>query len=204
MGLQAIQDAIQENTRARIEEVEALADQRVREIIAQAKAEAEQLRAAARAETANQVVKECARLIYRAQLEALRIRSESQAALTDTLLEQLRERLATLRWDPVYPQIIEMLIRDTRRQFHSLVGTDEPAFLAADPRDRELIMSIIGRLGWDVSVEYSLTCWGGLNAWTAGKGIMLANSLESRLGQATPYLRSYFLSLTDEAQEVVA
>jgi vacuolar-type H+-ATPase subunit E/Vma4 len=67
--------------------------------------------------------------------------------------------------------------------------------LEADPRDRQLLDTLLSRMGLCLPISYTLNCWGGLIAASEDGRVVVINTVEARLERATPYLRGYLATL---------
>jgi vacuolar-type H+-ATPase subunit E/Vma4 len=203
MSLHAILEAIRDSGEARVREIEGRAYAQARQITANARLEAESVREQACADTMEPGIRERARHIQRARLEALQIAGEAREALVDAALEQCRGRLAGIRADPAYPEVLRQLIQETlaeleRSQIESSSGGR--ACLEADRRDRALLGRLLDEMGLQLPVSYELECWGGLIAKSEDNRIAVINTMEARLERATPYLRRYLAALFEDEQ----
>ena len=110
MGLHAILEAIRSTGEASVGEIETRAYAQANQILANARLEAERLKEQACAAALEPVSHERARLVHRARLEAMQITGGVRKELIDAALEQVRGRLASLRTDACYPQVMRKLL----------------------------------------------------------------------------------------------
>lgn len=199
MGLQAILERIQAAGDAQVQVIEQEAQARAGAILAQAYIEAEQIEADARAESSAPAGAERARILHRARLDALHILGEVREELVDTASARTRERLASLRSDPSYPEVLRSLAEEALAGLAASEGTDHSR-VQADPRDMALLQSILQGLKIDVPVQYDLNTWGGLIASSADGRVVVTNTLERRLEQAMPFLRRHLAAYFEEEQ----
>jgi vacuolar-type H+-ATPase subunit E/Vma4 len=129
---------------------------------AQARTEAERVRALARVHASSA------------------IRSAREAAFASTLAG-VRARLAGVRETDGYPQLLEALLAESRA---ALPGARE---LRVDPRD----VGLATPLAEGLSVEATLATWGGLEL-AGDDGRTIRNTFEERLGNAELLLRRRF------------
>jgi V/A-type H+-transporting ATPase subunit E len=203
MGLHALLEAIRASGEEQVQEIREQARQEVEEILAKARPQAEDIRERACLSEMEPAIKERARVIHRARLEALRAIGEVRESLVDAALEQTHGRLSGIRGDAVYPQVLRMLLQESLEELESERG--QPAVLGsgratqvrleADPRDRSTLESLLSDVGLALPVSYSLDTWGGLVAKSEDGRVVVINTLESRLERATPYLRRYLAAL---------
>lgn len=127
-----------------------------------ARAEADQIRSLARIDAAA--------LIRNAREQAFQV-----------LLDQLRERLASLRGTSRYPALFRGLVLESRDRLPTA------RVLHIDPRDAALAEQFAAEL--DIGV--TLDCWGGLEL-SDNEGRTVRNTLEERLLNAELLLRRHF------------
>lgn len=198
MSLQAILDAIRTSGEAQLREVEAQAQARADGILAEARVNAQRLQEETRNRVVLQASKESARLLQQARLEVLQIVGNMRERLIDQALEETRKRLACLRSDPVYPEVLRLLTEEALRELGTSLRASEQPQLAADPHDRELLDGILSEMGLGLLVSYELSCQGGVIARSEDGRVMVVNTLEIRLERAIPYLHRHFAALFEE------
>lgn len=187
MSLQAVLDAIRESGAAQVRAIEADAQTQAHEILHAAQTEAIHLREDARLSALAPAARDQFRVAQQAQHQALQIVVGAHEALVDTAIQRTRERLATLRSDPVYPAILSRLVDEALADLRQSLTDDSPICLEADPRDRALLEPMVRDA--DLDVRYTLNAWGGVIASSSDGRITVFNTLESRLERAMPYLR---------------
>lgn len=190
MSLQAILDNIRAVGDAQIREIEKEARIQSSGILAQARMEAAQAEEEASVNACAPAIAERARIIHRARLDALRIVGSIREDLVDGAITRTREHLAFFRSDPAYPKVLHTLTEEALAQLASSEGAGKSQLLA-DPRDKRLMENILEDLNPNISVSYELNCWGGLIAQSEDERVVVINTLESRLEQAAPFLRSH-------------
>lgn len=190
MSLQPILEKIRAIGESQIQEIEKDAQFRSNEILSRAHLEAEQIQEEASANTSASAVAERARIIHRARMEALHAVGSVRENLVDTAIGRVREHLASFRSDSAYRGVLRVLTEEALQQ----LATSEKgrkSRLLADPRDKHLLETILGELELDVPVSYELNCWGGVTAQSEDGRVVVINTLEARLNQATPFLRQH-------------
>lgn len=191
MSLEKILEAIRGLGDAQVAEIEERSRVKIREILANARIEAQQIEKDVRSATVLPALTERARIIQRARLEALKIVGEAREALVDSALEQIRGHLANIRNSPDYPAILSHLLKEALGEFDTALDEDCVS-LEADPRDRPLLEKILHEeLMVNLPVSYTLECWGGLIVRSQDGRVAVINTLEARLERATPHLRHY-------------
>ena len=197
MSLQAILGKIRAVGDEQIQEIERNAQSQASEILAQARMEAEQVEEDASVNASVPAIAERARIIHRARLDALRIIGSVRENLVDTAITRTREHLASFRADSTYPMVLRTLTKEALEQLTSSEG-DRKYQLLADPRDKVLMEEILKDQNPNISVRYELNCWGGLIAQSEDGRVVVINTLESRLGQATQFLRQHLAASFEE------
>ena len=71
-------------------------------------------------------------------------------------------------------------------------------------RDKELLEHVLGEMGLNLSVEYSLNCWGGLIAKSSDSRVVIINTLEARFNRALPFLRRHLAASFENQQTAVS
>ncbi|TET83160.1 MAG: hypothetical protein E3J37_05960 [Anaerolineales bacterium] len=200
MSLQAILDAIRASSDAQVREIEAATEAEVQKIMVQDQAETKRLRQEAYAAASAPGAAERARILGRARLKAQRILSEAREDLIDDAIDQARKRLASIRDDPIYPAILRQLTEEALANLEGSLGEAEKPQLAVDPRDQQLLESILSNMGLDLPVSGELDCWGGIIAKSDDSHVIVVNTLEGRLTRAMPYLCRCLSALIEEDQ----
>jgi len=196
MSLQAILAAIRTSGEAQVKEIEAAAQ----EELAQHLAEVQRLRQESNKATSAPGAAERTRIMGRARLKAQRILSDAREDLIDDAIDQARKLLASIRNDPIYPAILRQLTEEALANLEGSLQEAEKPKLEADPRDQQLLESILSNMELDLPVSYELDCWGGIIAKSDDSRVIVNNTLESRLTRAMPYLRRCLGALIEEDQ----
>lgn len=197
MSLTAILNAISADGASQVCEIEAAAQRQVEEILSQAEQEAQRIRIQTRNAYQMPASRERARLIHQKRLEALRLTGNVREDLIETALGGVRNRLANIRLDPRYPEILIRLTREALGQLGEPVEAGEIRLIEADPRDREYLEA--GYTGGEIQITYSLTCWGGVIAQSEDGKVVVINTLEERLARAMPQLRRHLGAIFEQS-----
>jgi V/A-type H+-transporting ATPase subunit E len=198
MSLQVILDSIRAAGEAQLREMDLRKSAEIREILADADLQAHEIQEEARETAALPAGRERARIIHRARLDGLHNLGNVREALIDTTLDQTRGRLANLRADSTYPQVLRQFTEEALAEVSGSLEEAAKARLDADPRDQDLVVKILSDLGLTLPVNYNLECWGGLIAQSEDGRVVVINTLEARLERAIPYLRRYLAALYEE------
>jgi vacuolar-type H+-ATPase subunit E/Vma4 len=199
MSLQPILEKIRATGESQIQEIEKNAQSQSNEILARARMEAEQIEDDASANTSAPAVAERARIVHRARLESLHIVGAVRENLVDTAVNRIREQLASFRSDSAYPTVLCSLTEETLAQLSASEGDGKPKLLS-DPRDKKLLEKILKDLKLNIPISYELNCWGGVTAQSKDGRVVVINTLEARLNQATPFLRRHLAASFEEKQ----
>jgi len=199
MGLQAILEQIRTDGDVQIRELEKRSLSQISEILTQARMEAQQIEEDASANASIPAAAERARILHRARLESLQIVGNVRENLVDTALTRARERLAAIRIDSCYPEVLRTLVKEALTE---LAANGNVQLLAA-PRDEGLLTNILSDMNLDLPVSYELNCWGGLIAQSDDGRVVVINTFESRLERAMTFLRHHLAALFEEEQTVV-
>jgi vacuolar-type H+-ATPase subunit E/Vma4 len=199
MSLQPILEKIRATGESQIQEIEKNAQSQSNEILARARMEAEQVEDDASANTSAPAVAERARIVHRARLESLHIVGAVRENLVDTAVNRIREQLASFRSDSSYPTVLCSLTEETLAQLSASEGDGKPKLLS-DPRDKKLLEKILKDLKLNIPISYELNCWGGVTAQSKDGRVVVINTLEARLNQATPFLRRHLAASFEEKQ----
>ena len=200
MSLHAILEAIRASGSAQVREIEKRAYTRSNEILANSRLEAEEVKAEARTVAIAPAINERARIIQQARLEGLQIVGSVRKELVDSVLDQIYGRLAGIRSDRTYAQVLRRLIQESLTELAGPSGEVEKVQLQADAQDQALFESILLEMKLDLEISYELDCWGGLVAKSEDGRIVVINTLEERLERATPFLRRYLAALFENEQ----
>lgn len=189
MSLEAILEAIREPGQLEVQAIQARAEEEAAQILVQAQADAEQIRRTERAATAGKASRERARILHQAQMRAQQLVGDARAAAIDAALAEAARRLAALRSQPIYATVIKGLVEEALETVRACLADGEPIYLEADPRDEKLLEMLVRQYGPNVTLCYTLNCWGGVIAKDESERIVAINTLEERLQRAAPSMR---------------
>ena len=187
MPLANILDAMEQAVAGEIQNIETQTAASVAEIRAAAENDARAIRERHQREMEPVLQHERARRLNRARLDALRQVSRAREKLLGDALDTARERLAHLRSDSSYADILRALTQETLAQF------DAPVIIHADPRDEKILRALFPH----AQIQFDIETWGGIHARTADEKICVVNTLEARLTQAQHALRQHVMPLFD-------
>lgn len=199
MGLPAILEKIRAIGDAQVQEIERNTLSQVSATLTQARMDAQQIEENACVNASTPAVAERARILHRARLESLRIVGDVRESLVDTALTRSRERLAAIRIDPGYPEVLRTLTGEALTE----LAADGHAQLLAAPRDEGLLTNILSDMNLDLPVSYELNCWGGLIAQSEDGRVVVINTFEARLERAMTFLRHHLAALFEAEQTTV-
>jgi len=189
VSLQGILEQIQQAGDAQVQEIRTLAEREAEAILAEARARSEQAYQAAYRLAIAPESGSCARIRNQARFEADCLVGQARERLVDMVLQQVREQLRGIRGTEAYPDALRRILLEVMPGENGLHKIEQRIVLEADPRDREVLEALLKEKGLVVQVDYSLSCWGGLNAHSPDGTVRLINTLESRLEKALPFLK---------------
>ncbi|MBI4673211.1 MAG: hypothetical protein HY741_16280 [Chloroflexi bacterium] len=185
MPLADILSAMEQEVAAEIRRVEEQTAASVAEMRASAERDAQAIRERHRREMLPLLQHERARRLNRARLDSLRASSSAREQLFTQALGCAQERLAQLRSDPGYADILRALVQE------ALAQLDGAVIVRADPRDEKILHTLLEGM----PIEFDLETWGGIEARTLDGRIRVVNTLEARLEQAEVVLRQSIMPL---------
>jgi vacuolar-type H+-ATPase subunit E/Vma4 len=189
-GVQSVLEEIRSLGSARVQEIEAEARARADRILSDADAEASELREAILREAVAPAQRERAQILHQARQQALKILDAGRQEVVDLALSLTRQRLAAFRQDPDYPAVIDQLVAEALTALHGSLTGDELPHLAFDPDDRDQVERALSSPEDErVLQELEMDSWGGVIARSPDGRVVIDNTLEARLIQATPFLR---------------
>jgi V/A-type H+-transporting ATPase subunit E len=189
VGLDAILEAIEQSGQASVRAIEERTREEIARMVSEAEREADSIREDARKTASSAVTADRARTIHQARLEAMQIVGDAEQMIVEQALERVRTRLAEFRATPDYPEFLRDLTQEVLAAVQGSMRKDEQVHLHADPRDKVLLENILGGIGLNLPVSYELTSWGGVCATSADQRVVVDNTLEARLTNATPHLQ---------------
>jgi len=199
MSLQTILERIHADGEAQVQEIERETRAKVGEVLADARMEANQIEADARTAATAPAARERARILHHARLEALQVVGNVREDLVDSALVQTRERLAAIRSNSSYKEVLADLTREALAELTES-GRESSVCLLADPRDKKTLGPILAEMDLGMRVKFELTCWGGLVAKSEDDRVVAVNTLETRLERAAVFLRGYLAALFEEGE----
>ena len=191
MSVSAILDAIRQAGDAQVIEIENSIEAQIHEVLHNAHMNGEKILEDTRASTVVPAYAERAEILHHARLKALQTIGNIRENLVDAALKQTQERLAEMRSDVAYPEVLRRLTEEAIAEL--LVSLKEPAayWLEADPRDQYCLEYILLEKNLSIHVSYTLKVWGGVIARSQDNRVVVVNTLESRMERASPFLRRY-------------
>lgn len=188
MSLDTILKEIHDSAEAGIQAIEARTDSQVQAMIDEAQAEAETIRQENCRQALGPAWADRAHLLNRARLRSVQIIAEAHQAVMEQTLDRVRERLAQLRTETDYPQVLHSLTSEALETLGRVSQNGSDLSLRADERDRDSLEQILKELDHNPAVTYDLEQWGGVIAVSADGRLVVDNTLEARLDRAWPYL----------------
>lgn len=200
MSLSAIKESIRASGKAQICEIENSCDLQIQEIMRKARIESEKIFEEAEISAVSPAFGERAKIIHHARLSALHRIGNERESLVESAINQSKGHLAGVRSDSIYPEVMRRLTRQAIFELQESLEDPQDCQLEADPRDREILESILSDEKFNVPVQYTLQVWGGLIAKSRDHRLVVINTLESRLDRASPFLRRYLAAFFELEQ----
>jgi vacuolar-type H+-ATPase subunit E/Vma4 len=100
--------------------------------------------------------------------------------------------------DASYPAVLRRLMEEALEELGVSPEEVGKTHIEADPHDRKVMEDILFELGLDLPVDYELDCWGGLIVKSEDGRVVIVNTVEARLEQATPYLRRHLAAFFED------
>lgn len=203
MSLSAILDAIRTAGEAQIQQIETNCNLQIQEIMQQANLEVDTSREQARAAALAPSFGERAKIIHQARQRALQTIGNVRESIVDAALDQTKGRLAGMRTDAAYPDVLRSLVDEAITELQETLMEPWGYSLQADPRDRNLLEAILSDKQIETDVSYSIEVWGGVIAGSLDNRVVVINTLEARLERASPFLRRYLAAFFETVHQKV-
>jgi vacuolar-type H+-ATPase subunit E/Vma4 len=196
MPLEHILRAMQAQADSEIEGITRAAEAEIAQLIAEAEAQAQVIRARHRARVEPMLVTEVAALQNKAKLGALRATAHAREQLLADAFDQAQARLALIRESKEYAAIFRALARE------AVEASGGDLIARVDPRDVMLARTAFVELGASAEVETQPIPLGGLEVMTRDERVAIINTLAARLQRARGVLRGPVARiLTEEPSE---
>lgn len=183
MPLEHIVRAMEAQAESEIAKIAQAAETESGQLIAEAEAAAQALRARHLARVRRTLNAESAELQNKAKLAALRARADAREQLLIEAFARAERSLAELRESKDYPALFRALAVEA---IHAS-GLDRVA--QVDPRDLALARAVFAELGVPIEIETQAVPLGGLLVRTEDTRIVVNNTLAARLERARKPLR---------------
>lgn len=185
MSLDAILLAIEQTGAQQVAAEQEATQQTVAKILAGARETAAARREAAHEETMRPLAQERIKRQHQTQLTARQIVSQAQEDVVTDILAATKERLPQCRCTDAYPDILRQLVQEAL----SHLKEDGVPIIIGDRRDADLLHAIRDSLKTAVSLQLTLTCWGGVVVTSEDGRVIVDNTLQARFQRARPRLR---------------
>ena len=203
MSLSAILDAIRVAGETQIHQIESDCNLQIQEIMQQATLRVDTNKEQARAAALAPSFGERAKIIHQARQRALQTIGNVRELIVDAALDQTKGRLAGIRTDAAYPNVLRSLVEEAILELQQTLKEPLGYSLQADHRDQELLESILSDMKIKTRVSYTLESWGGLIAKSLDNRVIVINTLEARLERASPFLRRYLAAFFENVHQKV-
>jgi vacuolar-type H+-ATPase subunit E/Vma4 len=190
MGLEGVLGVLDRDCTVRLRAIEEKAEAEAEAILHAARTEADRIRQAAAKDLAGPAERDRRAALHEAQLCAIRIRDDARTAVLHSVLDRVRAALADARRAPGYPALLAHLIGQALGDLAGSLAAGEVPRLSFDVRDRSLVEAISKTCDPVPELQDDLESWGGAAAQSRDRRVIVDNTLEARLEQAWPALRS--------------
>ena len=190
MPLEHILRALQAQADAEIERIDRAADEEATQLIAEAEAAADTIRARHRARVEPMLFSEAAGLRNKARLVALRATANAREHLINDAFAQAAECLSQIRTSKQYPAIFRALARQAVEALGDVSSADSKRLIVrVDPRDVEIARATWAEMDASAEIETQSIPLGGLEVTTRDERIVIVNTLAARVERARGVLR---------------
>ena len=190
MPLEHILRALQVQADAEIEKINRAADDEAAQLIAEAQAAADAIRARHRARVEPMLLAEAASLQNKARLGALRAAANAREDLINDAFSHAAECFSQIRESKSYPTIFRALAREAVEALGDDAAVDSKSLIArVDSRDAEIARATLAEMGASAEIETQSIPLGGLEVTTRDERIVIVNTLAARIERARSVLR---------------
>lgn len=203
LSISAILEAIRQSGNSQVSEIEEDAESQIREILHSARAEGEKVEEETRGSAAAPAYSQRAEIIHHARLKALQTIGNTRETLVDSALEHIRGRLAQIRSDASYPEVLGRLTEEAISELLLSLEDASDYWLEADLRDQALLEDILSDRVPELRISYILKTWGGIISKSRDSRVVVINTLEARMERASPFLRQYLAAFFENVPNQV-
>ncbi|MGM0448036.1 MAG: V-type ATP synthase subunit E [Methanobacteriota archaeon] len=173
MSLETVVSDVEDEARARAEEIREQADTEADEIVADAEADAERIREERLAEVESQIDQEREQTLSSAKLEAKQERLSARRDVLEDVRDDVEAAIAALDGDD-RRELTEALLDATLAEFD-----DEDVAVYTRPEDVELLEDLVADR--DAEVDGEIDCLGGVVAESDTSRVRVNNTFDSVL-----------------------
>lgn len=181
MALEEILGTIRAESEKTASAVVASARVEAKEVLDRATARAEDERRRLAASLDDRARQERSRIISRSHLETAKERRGAREEVYQTALQGVQRRLSEIRVSPEYEDVLGSLLEE------GMAVLPDARVIRVDPRDVDLVATLLASRGLDLDIEVNETPLGGLKLIAEGRDV--DNTLATRLRRADTHLR---------------
>jgi len=190
MEFESILDGIEKIADTQIAEIKQQTDQRIKDIQASYKKEAEEIRSNLEQEGHVRLNREAALIKQQAEMQYLQTISDARQKLIQSTLDQVKDKLEKTRDSKEdYKKLLSFLIEEAIDDLHPSLGNDHTIILSFSSKDKDLVKGFKADPVYTIQFNFDLDCWGGCNASSADGKVCVYNTLNDRYQRAVPILQ---------------
>ncbi len=177
MALEEVLRALEAEAHARCAEIRSNASEEAERIAEQAKCRCEQLVHDRLDAHTGAVAIRARRMVSEARMDSRYELSAERDRLIEEIFDAARESLAAARTGSGYPEMLDRLLEE------ALASTSDPTSVLVDPRDADLVESLLTKRGRKVPVRGEITTGAGVIVLSNGDRVGRDNTAEARLAR---------------------
>ena len=190
MEFESILDGIEKIADTQIAEIKQQTDQRIKDIQASYKKEAEEIRSNLEQEGHVRLNREAALIKQQAEMQYLQTISDARQKLIQATLDQVKDKLEKTRDSKEdYKKLLSFLIEEAIDDLQPSLGNDHTIILSCSSKDKDLVKGFKADPVYTIQFNFDLDCWGGCNASSADGKVCVYNTLNDRYQRAVPILQ---------------
>ncbi len=190
MEFETILDGIEKIADTQIAEIKQQTDQRIKDIKASYKKEADEIRTNLEKEGRIRLNREAALIKQQAEMQYLQTISGARQQLIQSTLDMVKNKLEVARDSKdEYKKLLFFLIKEAMDDLISSLGNDNTIILSFSSKDEDLVKGFKADPAYTIQYKFDLNCWGGCNASSADGKVCVYNTLNDRYKRAAPILQ---------------
>jgi vacuolar-type H+-ATPase subunit E/Vma4 len=134
------------------------------------------------------------RLRQEAELEMRHIGRAAVLEIVEQAVARARHRLDDLRHHPAYKEMLGRLTQEAYGELQKSFREGEQGLIVVDPSDESIATAVRRELGFDFAIQTEDDGLRGVMARSADQRVIVDNRLDSRLEQALPEIRRFYIA----------